>query len=115
MVGNHTLLYEELTAEENLIFFFKLFGLSDPAAMARPRRSNPLASRVAPQTWCAHSRAAYGSILSIARALLASPGLLLLDEAGTGLDPEGQQWLGATIKTLCDAGCTNSDEHSRTK
>ncbi len=44
--------------------------------------------------------------LSIARALLASPGLLLFDEAGTGLDPEGQHWLGATITRLRDSGCT---------
>src|SRR6266478_4588899 len=35
MVGHHTFVYDELTAQENLVFFAKLFRLPDPLASAR--------------------------------------------------------------------------------
>jgi heme exporter protein A len=105
MVGHHTLIYEGMTAEENLIFFAKLFGLADPAEKSRQALQPVGLGGRATDLVRTFSRG-MKQRLSIARALLASPGLLLFDEAGTGLDPEGQHWLGATIQRLHDSGCT---------
>ncbi|NUT44318.1 MAG: ATP-binding cassette domain-containing protein [Thermoactinospora sp.] len=44
--------------------------------------------------------------LNLATALLGDPRVLLLDEPGNGLDPEGLAWLRSFLRTLADEGRT---------
>ncbi len=44
--------------------------------------------------------------LNLATALLGDPRVLLLDEPGNGLDPEGMSWLRGLLRQLADQGRT---------
>ena len=104
-VGHATMVYDELTAEENLLLFAKLQGIAEPKARAEAllgevglleRRKSQV------RTFSRGMR----QRVAIARALLNQPSMLLFDEPATGLDSQGITWLEDSIRRMRDAGRT---------
>jgi len=104
-VAHTTMVYDELTAEENLILFAKLQDVPQPAARAEELlREVGLYERrnSAVRTFSRGMR----QRIAIARALIHRPSVLLFDEPATGLDPTGISWLAKTLSEVNGAGCT---------
>ena len=100
MVSHKALLYENLTAYENLNFFGKLYHLD---ASKREERIRDLLRQVG-----LHKRAdslvrtfsrGMQQRLSIARALIHEPDVLFFDEPYTGLDQDASELLDELLKT----------------
>lgn len=85
MIGHQPMLYRDLSALENLEFFGKIYGVSRPA-----ERAASLLERVglADRATSLAKTFSRGMVqrLSIARALMHAPDLLLADEPFSGLD-----------------------------
>lgn len=100
-------LYGELTAEENLSFFGKMYGLSGPELQNRVNESLQLSGledrksdRVKTYSGGMKRR------LNIATALIHYPQLLLLDEPTVGVDPQSRNHIFESIERLKEAGLT---------
>ena len=104
-VAHATMVYDELTAWENLLLFGKLQGVERPAERAEELLSDVGLMERRDSLVRTFSRG-MRQRMAIARALIHRPEMLLLDEPATGLDPVGVSWLAETVKRLKNDGCT---------
>jgi heme ABC exporter ATP-binding subunit CcmA len=95
-VGHQPYLYDDLTALENLHFFGRMYAVKDAQQRARALLHRVGLEKRAQERVNTLSR---GQVqrLALARALLHSPRLLLLDEPDTGLDEQGNKLLETLV------------------
>jgi heme ABC exporter ATP-binding subunit CcmA len=104
-VGHSPMLYEELSARENLLFFARMYRLRDGAA-----RADRLLERVGMRSR-ANDRVrllSRGQLqrVALARGILHDPRVLLLDEPDTGLDEDATALLAELVRERAPAGRT---------
>jgi ABC-2 type transport system ATP-binding protein len=97
--------YLRLSGLENLAFFGRMYGIRRQEALARARRrladvglSDAVDQRVGTYSHGMQKR------LSMARALLMDPPVLVIDEATDGLDPEGARRVQDLTRTIAGDG-----------
>jgi len=103
--GGDRSFYLRISGLENLIFFARLYGMSRREAASRTRdllrRVDLLDAAHLPVGKYSHGMQ---KRLAIARALLTSPAVLLMDEATHDLDPEGGQRVRDLVREAAAEG-----------
>jgi len=107
-MAHDSMLYDEMSAMENLRYFARLFGIRQDddagvqmaATMERVGLEPKLERRVSDYSQGMRQR------LSLARAMLHDPELLLLDEPFSNLDVNGAREIAVLLGNLRDAGKT---------
>ena len=101
LVTHQTMLYDRLTAVENLSFYSKLFNLEDSERRIWDAMEDLEVKEVANQPVGSLSRG-FQQRIALARALLHDPKVLLLDEPYIGLDLYASRLLRDLINQLKD-------------
>jgi len=105
VVSHLPLLYGDLTAEENLRFFGRMYGVSNiEARIAEVLEMIDLASRRRDLVRI-YSRGMQQR-LAIGRAVLHDPDVMLFDEPYTGLDQDASAMLDAVLRSVATQGRT---------
>lgn len=101
VVSHETMLYADLTARENLVFHARLFGLDDYERLVARTAEVVGAGHALDRPVRTLSRGTRQRV-SLARAFLHDPPILLLDEPFTGLDPRSADVLMGRLAALRD-------------
>jgi heme exporter protein A len=105
LISHHSLLYGALTALENVTFTAQLYGVPRPEAAAFRALERLGVAERADTPVRLLSRGLLQRV-SVARALVHEPRVLLADEPYTGLDASGAAALTRVLKELLAGGTT---------
>ena len=104
-VSHQSLLYQEMTGMENLLFYSRLYGVARPRERSRRVLERMGLAGAGEQLVREYSRG-MKQRLTLGRALLHEPTLLLLDEPYVGLDQQGNRLLTSILRSLRDGAHT---------
>ena len=103
IISHHSLLYDALTAVENVVFAARLYRVADPAAAAATALDRMGMSTRMNVPVRSLSRGMQQRV-SIARATVHAPSVILADEPYSGLDDDGARSLTSVLEDLRSQG-----------
>ncbi len=103
VIGHGSYLFDDLTAQENLAYYARLLRLPDPEARAGEALVSAGLRAVAARPIGECSRGTVQRV-SLCRAWLGDPLLVLADEPAAGLDPDAGRTLHRRLEELREAG-----------